>query len=95
MKNFFNFLGKYDEKMVVYEDHEMIQRAFKSGVSAKILKDIGVVSCFRRFKKEGADLYKKYFIATSSPLTKGPSLLEKSHALLCADKACTKTAYFK
>lgn len=71
-KNFFSFLGKYDEKMTIYEDQEIIQRAFRSGVSAKLLKDIGVVFCFRRFEKEGVlDVYKKYLIASAYILVKG------------------------
>ena len=71
-KNFFHFLGEYDERMTIYEDQEIIQRAFKSGVSAKLLKDIGVVFCFRRFEKEGVlDVYKKYLIASAYILMKG------------------------
>lgn len=71
-KNFFHFIGEYDEKMTIYEDQEIIQRAFKSGVSAKLLKDIGVVFCFRRFEKEGMfDVYRKYLIASGYILVKG------------------------
>jgi glycosyltransferase involved in cell wall biosynthesis len=71
-KNFFNFIGKYDEKMTIYEDQEIIQRAFKSGINAKLLKDIGVVFCFRRFEKEGTfEIYKKYLIASAYILAKG------------------------
>ncbi len=54
------------------EDHDLIQRAKKLGVKAKILKDIKVVFSLRRVKKEGQVivLY-KYLLALVYMLTNG------------------------
>ena len=52
-KHLFNLLGGFDEKVFVAEDHDLVRRAFKAGVSAKIIESAKVKMSLRRFKKEG------------------------------------------
>ena len=52
-RHFFEHLGGYDEKAFVYEDHEIIQRAHKMGVKAKLLGKDPLYFSFRRFQSEG------------------------------------------
>lgn len=71
-RHFFQTLGGYDEEVFVYEDHEIVQRAKKRGVSAKLLPQTKVYFSFRRFKKEGrVSVMSKYLVATIHLLTKG------------------------
>jgi len=71
-RHFFRSLGGYDEEVFVYEDHEIVQRAKKRGVSAKLLPQTKVYFSFRRFKKEGrVTVMSKYLVATIHLLTKG------------------------
>jgi len=64
-KHFFAFLGGFNEKYYLAEDHEIVRRAKKMGVTAKFLSSISVKISMRRFKKENKlDLLRKYFIAT-------------------------------
>lgn len=69
---FFHSLGGYDEEVFVYEDHEIVQRAKKRGVSAKLLPQSKIYFSFRRFKKEGRiNVLSKYLVATMHLLVKG------------------------
>lgn len=71
-RHFFNSLGGYDEQVFVYEDHEIVQRAKKRGVSAKLLPQTKIYFSFRRFKKEGRiNVLSKYLVATMHLLVKG------------------------
>lgn len=71
-KDFFNFIGGFNEKLYLSEDHELIQRARASGVIAKVLKDLHVKVSFRRMQKEGRlDIFRKYLIALIHTFTKG------------------------
>lgn len=71
-KDFFHFLGGFDEKLFLAEDHEIIQRAKKMGVSAKFLRNIKVRFSLRRMKKEGRlEIFYKYLLASIHYLTRG------------------------
>lgn len=71
-RQFFHALGGYDEEVFVYEDHEIVQRAKKRGVSAKLLPRTKIYFSFRRFKKEGRiTVLSKYLVATMHLLAKG------------------------
>lgn len=60
-KDYFRFLGGFNEKLFLSEDHEIIQRARRYGVAVSILKNLKVKVSLRRFQKEGRlDLFKKY-----------------------------------
>lgn len=64
-RNFFNHLGGFDEALFMAEDHDIVSRARKVGVQAKMLKNIAVRVSIRRFKREGSlALLRKYTIAT-------------------------------
>lgn len=64
-RDFFLFLGGFNEKLYLSEDHEIIQRARARGISAKFLKNIRVLISLRRMDREGRlDIYSKYIIAT-------------------------------
>src|SRR3989344_113203 len=64
-RHFFVHLGGYDEEVFVYEDHEIIQRARKQGVKARLMTDNPVYFSFRRFKSEGRiSVLSKYTLAT-------------------------------
>ena len=52
-KKLFSDLKGFKENLYMSEDHDLVQRARKQGVKAKFLKDIRVMVCFRRMKKEG------------------------------------------
>ncbi len=71
-KKLFTELNGFKENLYMSEDHNLIQRARKLDVKAKILKDIKVVFSLRRVKKEGqvAVLY-KYLLALVYMLTNG------------------------
>lgn len=71
-KKLFLELDGFKENLYISEDHNLVQRARKLGVKAKILKDIKVVFSLRRVKKEGQVmvLY-KYLLALVYMLVNG------------------------
>ena len=71
-KKLFVQLNGFKENLYISEDHNLIQRARKLGVKAKILKDIKVVFSLRRVEKEGQVmvLY-KYLLALVYMLVNG------------------------
>ena len=71
-KKLFSELNGFRENLYMSEDHNLVQRARKLGVRAKILKDVKVVFSLRRVKKEGqvVVLY-KYLLALVYMLTNG------------------------
>lgn len=71
-KKLFSQLNGFNEDLYISEDHNLVQRARKLGIKAKILKDIKVVSSLRRVKKEGqvVVLY-KYLLALVFMLVNG------------------------
>lgn len=71
-KNFFHLIGGFDQSLFLSEDHEIIQRAKKHGVTAKFSKKIRLKFSLRRMEKEGRlDLFRKYLIAAAYTLRKG------------------------
>lgn len=63
-RDFFHFLGGFNEKLFFSEDYEIIARARKSGVVARVAKHVKVHFSMRRFKKEGHfAVLKKYALA--------------------------------
>ncbi|OGK19779.1 hypothetical protein A3C23_01600 [Candidatus Roizmanbacteria bacterium RIFCSPHIGHO2_02_FULL_37_13b] len=72
-RNFFFHLGKFNEKLYLAEDHELVARAKKMGVTSKFVKSIAIKISLRRLKKEGRlDLYRKYLVASFHTLKNGP-----------------------
>jgi glycosyltransferase involved in cell wall biosynthesis len=70
--NFFTFIDGFNEGVTFFEDHEIVQRARRSGVIAKLLKDVRVQFSMRRFQEEGRfKVLQKYLIATAHMYTKG------------------------
>lgn len=71
-RKLFSDLNGFKENLFISEDHNLIQRARSMGVKAKILKDVEVVFCLRRVKREGevAILY-KYLLALIYMLING------------------------
>lgn len=71
-KKLFLELNGFKEYLYISEDHNLVQRARKLGVKAKILKDIKVVFSLRRVEKEGQVmvLY-KYLLALIYMLVNG------------------------
>lgn len=71
-RDYFNFLGGFNEKFILSEDHEIVQRAKANGVVAHFLKNVKVKCSLRRLKKEGRmTLLKKHLIASIHALVKG------------------------
>lgn len=71
-RDFFYFMGGFNDKLFLAEDHEIIQRARKLGVIAKVLKNVKIKFSFRRMEREGRlDLFVKYLIALIHGLSKG------------------------
>jgi glycosyltransferase involved in cell wall biosynthesis len=71
-KNFFQMIGGFDSKLYISEDHELIQRIFKWGVTPKFMKDNKIKVSLRRWKKEGnLKIIYKYFIVTAHRLLGG------------------------
>lgn len=71
-KDFFHFMGGFDDKLFLAEDHEIIQRARKFGIMAKVLKNIKIKISLRRMEREGRfDIFVKYLIASIHTFTKG------------------------
>ena len=71
-KNFFYLIGGFDEKLLLSEDHDIVQRASLWGVKAKFLNRLKFNFSLRRAKNEGqlALLY-KYLVATAYLILKG------------------------
>ncbi len=71
-KNYFTYLGGFNEKVYLAEDHEIVQRAKKNNVTATICKKVTVKISLRRFKREGRiELLRKYLIATIHSIKNG------------------------
>jgi len=71
-KDFFHFMGGFDDRLFLAEDHEIIQRARKFGVIARVLKNIKIKLSLRRMEREGRlDIFVKYLIASIHTFTKG------------------------
>lgn len=71
-KEFFKIIGGFNEKLFISEDHELIQRAFKYGVNAKLLMNVKIKFCIRRMEKEGRLKYLlKYLVAAVETFNKG------------------------
>ncbi len=63
-KDYFYFLGGFNEKLFFSEDYEIVTRARKYGVCAYVLKNVKITFSMRRFKKEGHfNVFKKYALA--------------------------------
>lgn len=63
-KEYFHFLGGFNETLFFSEDYEIVQRAHTYGVTAQILKNVKITFSMRRFKKEGHfNVLKKYALA--------------------------------
>ncbi|OGK31329.1 hypothetical protein A3B02_00705 [Candidatus Roizmanbacteria bacterium RIFCSPLOWO2_01_FULL_42_14] len=61
----FEFLGGFNKKLFLSEDHDLVQRARVSGVKAAVPKDLFVYVSMRRFQKEGRmKVITKYLIST-------------------------------
>lgn len=52
-KNFFFLIGGFNEKLFLAEDHDLIQRAKKFGLTAKTSSQIKIKFNLRRMEKEG------------------------------------------
>jgi len=71
-KRFFQMIGGFDCKLYISEDHELIQRIFKWGITPKFMKDNKITVSLRRWKKEGnLKIIYKYFIVTAYRLLGG------------------------
>lgn len=71
-RHFFKHLGGYNEEVFVYEDQEIIQRARKQGVRAKLMTDNPLFFSYRRFKSDGRlSVLSKYTLATLYLLVHG------------------------
>ena len=71
-KKFFHFLGGFDDRVFLFEDHHIVQKARKHGVHAKLLPEVSVKFSWRRYEKEGRlNVLGKYFIASTQFITKG------------------------
>jgi hypothetical protein len=71
-KKLFSDLNGFKENLFTCEDHNLIQRARKLGVKAKILKDVKVSFSLRRVKKEGqASVLYKYLLSSIYMLING------------------------
>ena len=71
-KVLFEQLKGFDEKMYLSEDHDIVKRAQKIGVSAKYLKNVKLKVSLRRLKKDGfIPILYKYSLAFMYALAKG------------------------
>lgn len=70
--NLFRIIKGFDIKLFIAEDHELIQRASKWGISPKFMRDNTITFSLRRWKKEGnLSFIYKYFVATTYRLFGG------------------------
>lgn len=73
-RHLFHLIGGFDEIRFVSEDHALVQRAYDIGIKTRLLKDIKVVFCMRRIKKEGEmAVLSKYIAAIFYMVIKGDS----------------------
>lgn len=71
-KKLFSDLNGFKENLYISEDHNLVQRARKLGVRAKILKDVKIVFSLRRVEKEGqVSVLYKYLLALVYMLANG------------------------
>lgn len=71
-RKLFSDLCGFKENLYTSEDHNLIQRAKKLDVKAKILKDVKVVFSLRRVRKEGeAVILYKYLLSSIHTLING------------------------
>lgn len=71
-KQLFHFMGGFDEKLYLGEDHDLVQRVHHWGVKANILKDTKLIVSVRRSEKESDIKYLyKYLLATSYIIING------------------------
>ncbi|MFQ5452532.1 MAG: glycosyltransferase [Candidatus Paceibacterota bacterium] len=76
--DFFTHLGGFDEKLYLAEDHDIVQRAKRAGVSGKVMLDNPLAPSLRRFKREGRfDVLKKYIIASVHTMKSGGGIDKK------------------
>ena len=76
-KDFFLFLGGFDKKSKLSEDHELIQRAKQRGVTAKFINNLYAKFSMRRFQHEGRlAIFIKYSLTLIYTLKRGK--VEKS-----------------
>lgn len=52
-KRSFQKVGGFDERIIVGEDHELVQRSVKKGCKFALLKQPGIYTSVRRLEKEG------------------------------------------
>lgn len=71
-KYFFEVIGGFNNKLFTAEDHELIQRASRWGVTPKFMRDNKLTFSLRRWKKEGnLKVIYKYFLTTAYRLFGG------------------------
>lgn len=71
-REIFHILGGFDEKLFLSEDHELIQRAKKFGITARLLSDIKVTFSLRRMQKEGKlKFFLKYLYSSAQTILYG------------------------
>ena len=76
-REIFNILGGFDENVIMSEDHELIQRARKYGIIAKMLPEAKFIISLRRMQKEGRlKFFLKYLYTAAQTLISGK--VEKS-----------------
>lgn len=64
-RDYFHYLGGFNEKLFLGEDVDIIRRARKYGVITKVLKEVKIRVSMRRFKHEGyLKTLGKYLITT-------------------------------
>jgi len=69
---FFYHIGGFNEKCYLSEDHDLVQRAKKAGVTTKMMRGVKLRFSLRRFKREGRlDLFVKYLIGAILTLKSG------------------------
>ncbi len=70
--DYFHFIGGFNDHLFIAEDHEILQRAKKSGINTKFLRDITVKFSMRRMQREGRlKVFSKYALAILILLSKG------------------------
>jgi glycosyltransferase involved in cell wall biosynthesis len=71
-KKLFETLRGFDEKLYMSEDHDLVQRARKLGIKAKVFKNVKASFSMRRVRKEGQlAFFYKNFMALLFMLTNG------------------------
>jgi glycosyltransferase involved in cell wall biosynthesis len=71
-KDFFNHISGFNEKLYISEDHDIVTRAKKIGVTAIYCKNLLCEFSLRRLNKDGfIDLAKKYALSSIYRLIKG------------------------